>query len=137
MEVKRVSQQEWMKISSEAHELCFNERRDPSFERIDFALVVAMGSTPVAYMTCKELDAESIYMQYGGAFPSGRDTALSFRAYSSMIDYLSQNYVRGGTLIENTNTAMLKFAMKKGLLITGVRNFKGSILLEHCIEFGG
>ncbi|MNY47228.1 hypothetical protein D3C86_1824810 [compost metagenome] len=103
--------------------------------RIDFALMTELDGVPLSYMTCREVDEETVYMAYGGSFPSAKNTALSFQSYQAFIEYLSTKYKRATTLIENTNFPMLKFAMKEGLVITGLRNFKGSILLEHSIEW--
>lgn len=44
-------------------------------------------------------------------------------------------YRRIAFLVENTNEAMLKLAMRCGFLIVGLRTFKGLILLEHVKEF--
>jgi len=135
MQVICLSAAEWEKYSEQAHLICFQEIRPAAINRIDFALVVDDGGLPQAYMTCRETDSETIYMQYGGAFPSAKGTIKSFKAYQLMLDALSGKYKYGTTLIENTNTAMLKFAMQSGLRVIGVRNFCGSILLENFIDW--
>jgi hypothetical protein len=137
MIVNQLSPLQWSELAEEAHLLCFNEVRDCSMDRIDFALYTTDGNKPLAYMTCKELDSETIYLQYGGSFPETQGTANSFRAYNQMLFRLKElGYKRAGTYIENTNKPMLKFAMKAGWLITGLRNFENTLLLEHTIKFG-
>jgi hypothetical protein len=135
MKVMRLNPIEWKDFSAQAHVVCFDEVRPPDLDRIDFALIAGDESGPVAYMTCRELDAESVYMQYGGAFPESRGTVKSFKGYTLMIAELAKNYVRASTLIENKNSPMLKFASKVGLIIIGMRTFKNQILLEHAVEF--
>lgn len=137
MRVIKMSSSEWDKYSADAHLICFGEERPAGMNRIDFALTAIEGDIPQAYMTCREVDSESVYMQYGGAFPSSKGTIKSFIGYTSMIAELAHRYKRASTLISNKNHAMLKFAMKVGLDIIGIRNFKGEIFLEHLIEFGG
>lgn len=137
MIVNQLSPSQWSELAEEAHLLCFNEVRDCSMDRIDFALYTTDGNKPLAYMTCKELDSETVYLQYGGSFPETQGTANSYRAYQAMLKSLPElGYKRAGTYIENTNQPMLKFAMKAGWLITGTRFFEGTLLLEHTIKFG-
>lgn len=49
-------------------------------------------------------------------------------------EFCEKDYKRITTYIENKNTPMLKFAMKIGFRITGIRNYKNEILLEHLLE---
>jgi hypothetical protein len=135
MEVVKLSSQEWKAFGTEAHLICFNEHFPAEQNRIDFALLVHENNVPLAYGTCREFDAHTVYFQFGGAFPSAKNTVKSFKAYLKILEAASSHYKRATTLIENTNIPMLKFAMKAGFLITGVRNFKGSILLEHLLEW--
>lgn len=136
MNVIGMKPQEWADYSKEAHLLCFNEIKAVDMDRISFALLAVDEEKPVAYMTIQELDGMTAYLQHGGSFPETRGSANSWKAYVSMLKYLKEmGYVRGGTYIENTNKPMLKFAMKAGWLITGIRTFEGTVLLEHQIKF--
>lgn len=135
MKVVKLSSDEWKMYAEDAHLICFNERMSAELNRIDFALVVHEGDVPLAYTTCREFDANTVYMQFGGAFPSVRGTLKSFQCYMKMLEALKSHYKRATTLIENNNIPMLKFAMKAGFLITGVRYFKGSVLLEHLLDW--
>lgn len=138
MTVDQLSRDEWRILSEDAHKFCFSELRPSSLDRIDFALLAQENLDPVAYMTLREIDSETVYLQYGGSFRPG--TIHSFRGYKLMLNRLKEmGFKRGQTYIENTNTPMLKFALKMGWLITGVRVFqdkdKTSILTEQTINF--
>lgn len=125
---------EWDEYAENAHLICFGEHREKSFNRYDFAVVAENeDGVPLAYSTVRENDAESAYMQYGGAFPSSKGTILSFKGYVEIVNYLKKRYKNINTLIENKNTPMLKFAMSVGFRIIGIRNFKNEIYLEHLL----
>lgn len=134
MIIERFTQTEWRELSEDAHMACFSEIRPNSVDRIDFALMTADENGPIAYMTLREIDNETLYLQYGGSFRPG--SVSSFRSYTLMLNRLKElGYKSGLTYIENTNTAMLKFAMKVGWLITGVRTYKGTVLTEQTLDF--
>lgn len=137
MQVCRLDKKQWESFSENAHRIAFDRYKDPSLERIDFALLMVdeVSDRPVGYMTCREHDAETVYWQFGGAMPETKGTIHSFRAYEGFVKYASSHYKRVTTLIENTNTPMLKMAMKVGFRIIGVRTYQGSVLLEHLLEF--
>lgn len=130
----RFSPQEWKKLAHNAHLTCFNELRDPSFDRIAFALLTVRDGTPLNYCTVKELDAESCYWQYGGAFPSSEGTIQSFRSYKRNAEYCLTQYKRITTYIQNINVVMIKIALKVGFVIVGTRNFKGEVFVEFLLE---
>lgn len=132
----QLSKEEWKKYAESAHIICFNERRESSFDRIDFALLgIGHDNRPSGYITCRETDSETLYWQFGGAFPSVKGTALSYRAYEEFLNWTKSRYKRVYTLIENTNNTMLRMAGKIGFLITGIKVFDSKILLEHLMEF--
>jgi len=137
MKVMEIQKDDWMLLSEKAHLIVFNEAKMASTDRIDFALVTENSKGDLMnYVTCRELDSESLYWQYGGSFPGTKGSILSLRAVQALLEYCkAAEYKRVGFFVENTNLAMLKMAMKCGFLITGVRNFKGVILLEHYLEF--
>ncbi len=128
---------DWKEYSESAHMMAFKENRSSDMDRIDYALLVinSDNDTPLGYVTVRELDAESVYWQYGGATPASIRSITSYRTYEEMIKWTSTRYKRITTLIENDNIPMLKFAMSVGYRIIGCRTFKNSILLEHLIEF--
>ncbi len=132
--IERFDRREWMKLSENAHRVCFGTLKPAEWDRIDYALM-AVAEQPVGYLTCREFDAETVYWQFGGSFPGAKGTLLSWRAYQAFVDYAQSKYKRVTTLIENDNLAMLKMALKIGFRVIGTRTFRGSILLEHLLEF--
>lgn len=137
MIVKKLSREEWITLSEDAHKACFQEIMPVNSEKIDFALLcVDENNRPCGYVTCRELDHESVYWRYGGSFPETRGTVRSWTCYELMTNFIKEmGFKRISTLIENKNTVMLKFAMKIGYLICGLRNYQGLTLLEHVLEF--
>ncbi|MFN3453443.1 MAG: hypothetical protein ACK41T_00685 [Pseudobdellovibrio sp.] len=136
MELVVLTKDQWKTFSDDAHKACFGFDGYAALETADYALMIIDHDTPICYTTIKELDSHTCYMQWGGAFEGSLGTVKSFRGYTLMIDYLKQRYPYITTRIENHNIPMLKFAMKVGFKIIGVRNFKESILLEHLMECG-
>lgn len=139
MKIVKISKEDWSALAERAHLIVFNEVKKPEMDRIDFALVVESESgVAMQFATCKEQDSESLYIQYGGAFPGTKGTIKSLRAFEEIMAWAAgAGYRRLSFLVENTNEAMLKLALHTGFLITGIRHFKGMILLEHLKEFGG
>ncbi len=135
MQVDILTPQQWKNHSEQAHAAVFGEIKRADLDRIDYAMVSRDGDILTGYITCREWDAETIYWQFGGAFPGTKSTSLSFKSYTACVEYAKKRYKRVTTLIENTNPVMLKFAMKVGFKIVGIRNFRGQILLEHLLEF--
>lgn len=122
-------------MSENAHLLAFGTKKSASHERIDFALLCIDGARVEGYLTAKEMDHETVYWQFGGALPHVKGSVKSLRGYKLFVEWAKSHYKRVQTRIENTNTAMLKFAMHVGFLIVGVRYVQGSTLLELELEF--
>lgn len=134
--IEKIGAEIWKKNFSElAHKISFQTIRKGELERIDYALLlINHADEPVGYMTCRELDAKTVYWQFGGAMPNVKDTIYSFAGYKEMASWHLNQYDRIYTYIENTNTVMLKMAMKVGFLITGIKFFDGSVMLEHSLK---
>jgi hypothetical protein len=136
MIVEKLSPSEWSDISENAHLVVFNEKISKLSNRIDFTLLAKKEDGVLAgYVTCREHDAETLYWQYGGAFPGTIKTIGSYHFCMAMRDWAKDRYKRVTMLIENTNKAMLKMAVSMGFIITGVRTYNGFVLLEHVLEF--
>lgn len=136
MKIERITPENWRILSEHAHLTVFGLRKPASMDRIDFALLgIDETSTPMAYVTCRELDSKSLYWQFGGAFPGTRGTLKTYRVFQAFLDWVAPRYERVGMLIENSNLPMLKMAMKIGYRVVGIRHFHGTILLEHLLEF--
>ena len=137
MRVVKIHKNDWAEVAENAHLIVFHEVKKPEMDRIDFTLVVeSEHGIMLQYGACRELDAESLYYQYGGSFPGTKGTIKSHRAFEALLTWARENgYKRVSFLVENTNTPMLKLALATGFLITGIRHFHGLILLEHLKEF--
>lgn len=131
MKVERVEKEEWGKIAEDAHLTCFGEFRPNDFNRFNYALAVFDEDKIFAYATIIEMDADTCHMQHGGAFPHGRKSIYSYGAYEKMISYLREKYKFATTHILNTNTPMLRFAMKAGFVVVGVDCYGGSDTYLH------
>jgi len=134
-DVRRISKEEWAKyFCTEAHIVCFEQVRSPDMDRIDFALLSFDKGNPSGFVTCREFDSETLYWQYGGAFPNIAKGVAVWKNYSGFRDYSLANYKRIMTYIENTNIPMLKMALQAGFRVIGTKTFKGDILLELLNE---
>lgn len=135
--IQKMDPRVWWNFSEHAHRACFSEVKPNHWDRIDYALLALDDETdtPIGYMTCREMDAKSVYWQYGGAFKPIERTIYSYRTYEAFLDWHRARYERVCTYIENDNKPMLKMAAHAGFRITGVRNYKGQVLLEHLMEF--
>lgn len=135
MRVEKLLPEDWAKLSEDAHKLAFETIKPVQSERIDYALVCVEGTQLKGYLTAKEMDSETVYWQFGGAFPGTKGTHYTFKGYLAFVRWTKEHYKRIQTRIENTNTAMLHFAMKAGFVVVGVRYVQGSTLLELELEF--
>lgn len=127
---------EWKQLAESAHLSIFGEVRDRGLDRIDFCIVIGDQSVPFSYATIRELDSKTAYMQYGGAFPLTQKSIKAFNCYLLTVKFLEEKgYARITTLIENTNTSMIKFALKLGFLIIGIRTFENKIYCEFLKKF--
>src|SRR6185295_17570250 len=134
IEAKYFTKDEWKDLSKNAHESVFNQMWNPDMERIDYAMLLIKDEDPIAYVTLKEQSPNHIYLQYGGAFGPFKGTRTSFGAFVKMVDELKKKYKKISTLVENNNWGMLKFYWTEKFLVTGIRYFKKSVLLELTFE---
>lgn len=135
-EIEYIPGKEWATYAPDAHKAVFNAVMPPEYDRIDFALLAVdpEAGRPVAYLTARELDQESVYMKHGGAFDPLRGTFSSLSVYLEMLKWLREKYKRITTLVENTNNTYLRMALAAGFKIIGIRNFNGSVLVELFLE---
>lgn len=134
--VRRLSKEEWMQMAEEAHLICFNEKRPKDLDRIDYALVNVTDTNEILnYCTVKELDAESVYWQFGGAFPNSKGSIHSTRSYARNIKWtFDQGYKRITTYAKNTNKDMLRIQLKCGFVPIGMRTVQGDVYVEMLLE---
>ena len=135
IEVKRLLPNEWNSYSESAHAIAFNEKRAPTMDRISFALLVGDGVLPLGFITCLELNAESVYIQHGGATPASIGTSKSYEVWTVMLKWLQEHGYKTATmLVKNTNKKMIRFEMDE-FLVTGTSNFKNEVYIEFTKQF--
>lgn len=138
IEVLKIGPTEWAEISEKAHRVVFKEERPKEMDRIDYVLLMETPEgEPCGYCTVRELDSESVYWQYGGAFPTAHSSPRAVECYSKSIEWTRSRYKRISTLVENNNVRYLKLAMHYGFRVIGCRTFQGKIYLELLNEFEG
>lgn len=135
MFVKQLSPTEWMDFSEAANQICFDHFRSRELNRVDYALLLIDNNKPQGFTTVKEMDAESAYLQYGGAFPGHIGTPRPIQAFGLMLNFLREKYKRVTCYVENDNQTMLKICMKFGFRIVGVKMFKQQVLVENTLEW--
>lgn len=135
-EVVRLTPLEWKAISTDTHLVVFEQARSADMDRIHYALIARDDLNNVyGYVTVKEQDSESVYWQYGGAFPSCAKTVRVHSVYKEFIEWTRSKYKRISAMVENKNIRYLKLAMAHGFKIIGVKNFKNTILIELLLDF--
>lgn len=106
-------------------------------EKCDYALIARDEKNVYGFVTCIEMDGDTVYWQFGGATIEKKKSVTVSRAYKMFIEHCKGRYQRISTRIENTNTAMLKLALANGFIVQGVWMFKQKVYVELCLEFGG
>lgn len=130
-----IEPKDWKVLASNAHLVVFDETWDEMIERISYAIIILTEKREmVAYATIQLIDNQTAYLSYGGAFPTFKGTSIVFKAFETMIVALKLKYKKLITMVENDNYPMLKFYMKVGFLIKGIRYFNGFTLLENSYE---
>ena len=129
LSIIKCSPEKWANYSQNAHKAVFGEMRDPSLDRISYAMLVHNDERPIGFTTCREIDSESIYWQYGGCF-KGNVGIPSVRAFEAVFNDSKQKYKRITTLVKNDNVNYLHMLMKFGFRAIGLRTFKNEIFLE-------
>lgn len=135
IEVSKLSSEEWKSYSEDAHKIAFKEIRPASWDRIDYALLGTELGILYGYLTARELDAKSVYWQYGGAFPPSMKSPKAVKGYGAFIQYARERYDRITTLVENENITYLKLAFAFGFRVIGVRCFENKIYCELLLDF--
>lgn len=103
--------------------------------RIDFALVAFNEGNVIAFAQLFELNAESVYIGSGGSIREHRGSFNILGFFTEGLSILSCKYKRALMTVKNTNTPMIKMALKTGFLINGTRNVNGETYLEMLLEF--
>lgn len=132
--VKKIPKERWAQFSEDAHRAVFDKIKPAEFDRIDYAwLAVEADEKPVGYVTVRELDHETVYWAYGGAFQWARKSLLAAKTYELLIAaQRAAGSRRILTYIEPDNVNMLRLAMAHGFRICGYRA-RGTINLVDLV----
>jgi hypothetical protein len=134
--ILQILPEEWAKRYSEnAHRAVFGKIKPASFDRIDYALLYVVDEKPAGYVTVRELDPDTVYWQFGGLFPWAQKSIRTISMIDETMAFQSKIAKRLVTYVENNNFSMLKFYLSRNLLITGIRHYNGSTLVELMKEW--
>ena len=135
--VQQVFAKDWIgRFSEDAYLASFGSIRPAELERFDFSIIaIDEGNNISGFITCKEMDSETLYWQNGGAFKNYGKTIHVVGGYRSFLRWAKERYKRVTTRIENTNYPMLKLALSVGFLIIGTCVVNNKIYLELINEF--
>jgi hypothetical protein len=137
-QVNQVSHKDWIKVSEEAMVASFGARRSRELERFDFALAaIDKGGNLSGFITCIEMDAETLYWQFGGTFSNYTRSIAVFAGYRDFLKWAEARYKRVTTRIENKNLSMLKLALAAGFIVVGTYYANQKLYLELTNEFKG
>jgi RimJ/RimL family protein N-acetyltransferase len=124
---------EWEEHKDSYYSKVFGKLRGGQ-ERIDYCLIVFCKGEIGGFLTCKELDVQTVYIQYGGVVPELRGTVYSASGVAAVTRHLSERYRFVRLRVDNSNASMLRVALKLGFLIEGLIHFNKNILLELNYE---
>lgn len=131
--VERLDKDTWNKgFAHLAHQAVFRESFDSDLKDLSFGLLgINETHTLVAYCTVAEVGENSCFILYGGAFADFRNSITAFNAFREFDNYLSSRYDSLGFLTENKNKPMIKYGIRQGFTIIGMRFSRDKIFLEH------
>lgn len=135
MAITFYTKDDWRETAPLAHICVFDKVIGPDLERVDFALVVGDKQTPHGYITVKEHDGQTAYLQRGGLFEQVRGKGLSEPQFLECLDWFwGRGFTKVFFNVKNDNIPMIKLGLNTGFKISGMRQFKQELLLEMMIE---
>ena len=129
-----IPKEDWVKFSEGCYAEVFGQYRRSSLDRIDFAVGTTVDDRPVAYITCKEFDGETLYYQFGGRFP-GASRILLVRFFEALNKWALSKYKKVFMLVERDNTPMIKLGFHTGFRIEGVTIYKDDCVLVQMSRY--
>lgn len=130
-EVVRLGKSVWLKeLSEKAHFSTFGMMRPKESERVDFALLVSQDLDPMGYVSCIEMDSETLYWQQGGIFKHKQKSFGVYPSTRAIFNWSLKNYQYVQCRVTNQNLAMLHLGMKLGFRIVGTRCSNGILYCE-------
>lgn len=140
MRVSVVKKEDWLD-SWQMHRCyaqVFHGERSSQIERPSFAFLCTEDERIKAFITCVEMDSETLYWQFGGAFDQIKGT---LKVKKALMSCLAESRVLGFKrvrfMVENGNVSMIKLALHCGFLICGTYFAKETIFVEFVTELGG
>lgn len=132
MRLEKYTKEEWATFSEKAHSVVFGKIKESERDRFDFVLLLVNSvDQPVGYTAFMELDSKSLYLQWAGVFPSYRSKGMALELFQECLKGVRDLYETIVCVIESENIAAIKTALDTGFRITGTRNYKGRVLVEH------
>jgi hypothetical protein len=131
--VNRLSQEEWKDVSEKVHLVTFGEDRG-GIDRVDYALLCTWNETVGGFFTIKEMDADTVYIQHGGAFPNFAKSIYVVGGFAAVLAKLKEQYKHIKMKVLNTNYPMIKLALSQNFLIIGCALVKDKLYLEMNLE---
>lgn len=130
--IDRIEKENWAHMSSSAHLISFGERHLSHEDRIDYALMIVDEESfiPAGYMTIKEMDSKTAYIQHGGALPEHKGTVHVLKRFMQFTKYLTSQYDYVWMRVDTKNFPMLKIAMRTGFEIVGTYFHAPKLFLE-------
>ena len=124
-----ITKKEWDEYKDGYYRALFGTQRG-DLDSIDYCSLVIFRDHIAGYVTVKELDKKTAYWQLGGVLPKFQNTVFSVKGYKDLIGWFSERYKYIRTRIVNTNTKMLRMALKAGFLIIGTVMFHNKVYVE-------
>ena len=131
----------WIKkFQSTAYQAVFcNDPSDQDPSLFDYALIGIDEETdlPISYVTCKQLNAHTMFLEYGGVAPEYRNTPKSQSIFIEAIKYLQK---AGAKIINfattNDNVKMQILGLKAGFKCMGCYMDGSKLFLEYSLYQG-
>lgn len=133
-QVQVLTAEEWKQFSNKSHIVVFGYDRPSELDRVDLARIVIHKGEVGGFITCKEMDAETCYIQHGGVYPNFEKSLHVLRGYMALLNDIKSMYKIVWTRVENTNIPMLKMALSQGFIINGCSKVKNKLYLELILE---
>ena len=127
---------QWKKFAKRAHDEVFLQTKDPQKDRSDFAVLGLCNGAPCGWSSFIELDADTLYIQYGGLFAHKRKTPYALSIYKKMHEWIDdqKKWARVLMCVANDNVPMLKVALSCGMKIVGTRTVGSEVMVEFMRE---
>lgn len=130
------SKEYWEMYAATANKELFGDMYpDEVYKDYDFVVLVTNeDKDKVCYSTVKELDKETVYLNFGGTFSKFRGKGLTNECFNKIVSCLKDKYKRLGLTCRTKNIPMIKVGLNEGFEIVGMRMVYGFVNLELLYE---